>query len=182
MSGWLSDDAIRRGLAMAALPGRLEVLGGQGYPHGHGHAPRAPGPLVLLDGAHSPPKMAALARAIRTLFPGRRVIGVLAANRGHDLRATLAEIAPLLSAAVVTRYDVETDFGRGTAFEPAAIAEALAAVPREVVQEMEPARALARGRALAAADRDEAIVLVTGSLYLVGQLRAPTPARPHVRG
>src|SRR5439155_17245763 len=49
------DDAIRAGLKAAFIPGRLEVV----QQH----------PLVILDGAHNPPKGAALRAALASLFP-----------------------------------------------------------------------------------------------------------------
>lgn len=155
--GWdVSDAAIRTGLETTVVPGRLEIATRE--------------PLVVLDGAHSPPKMAALAAAVRRLFPGRRIVAALAAKRGHDLLATLRHLAPLLRAAVATRYEAAADFGTGTAVAAEDLADTLRAAggPREIAVEPDAAAAL---RAAMDVAEPDGIVLVTGSLYLVGQLR-----------
>src|SRR5262249_35682091 len=82
-----ADAAVRDALRSVAVPGRLEVLGGD--------------PLLVLDGAHNPAKMSALASALTDVYPGRAVVGVLAFKRGHDLPATLQAIVPRLRAAVL---------------------------------------------------------------------------------
>jgi len=162
----VSDDAIRRALATTAVPGRLEMMPGS--------------PPVLFDGAHSPPKMAALAATLRDVLPNRPLVAVLASKRGHDVDATMHELAPLLRAAVVTRYDASADFGGNTAHPPDALADTLRHVggPNMIHIEPDAARAFVLAQQMAS-ELPDAIVLVTGSLYLVGQLRdLVTPPLP----
>lgn len=156
--GWeVGDAAIRAGLETTDVPGRLEIASRE--------------PLVVLDGAHSPPKMAALAAALPRLFPGRRIVALLAAKRGHDLLATLRHLAPLVDAAVATRYDAAADFGTGTAVAAEDLAATLRAAggPADIAVESDAAVALRTARDLAG---PAGLTLVTGSLYLVGQLRS----------
>ncbi len=156
----IPDDAVRRALASARVPGRLEVAAGT--------------PDLVLDGAHSPPKMAALVVATRTLFMNRKIVGLVAFKKGHDLAATLSHLAPLLDAAVVTRFDMSADFGTGTAHDPEAIAGMLRTLggPDHIMVEEDATQALQRARGLAVDPLDgRGLVLVTGSLYLVGQVR-----------
>ena len=148
--------AIRAALAAAEIPGRLEIVDTR--------------PLVVLDGAHNPAKMAALAAALETLFPGRRITGVLAFKRGHDLAATLEPILPLLDRAVLTRFDAETDFGPGQSVEPERVAALCTAAGFPDLWQIEPDPRRAVDRARAAAG-PEGLVCVTGSLYLVGAVR-----------
>jgi dihydrofolate synthase/folylpolyglutamate synthase len=151
------SETIRRALGAVGVPGRLEVLGGA--------------PLLVLDGAHNPAKMAALGSALPAIFPERRVVGVLAFKRGHDLLATLREIAPRLDSAILTTFDATTDFGRGQTVDPADVDAILAAnnveLPRRVVQD--PIEAVQS--ALATSEPGQ-VVCVAGSLYLVGVVRA----------
>jgi dihydrofolate synthase/folylpolyglutamate synthase len=153
----VSAEEIRRALAKVAVPGRLEVLGGA--------------PLLVLDGAHNPSKMAALAAALDAVFPRRRVVGVLAFKRGHDLLATLREIAPHLDSAILTTFDATTDFGRGQAVNPSDVEAALAAsdvrLPRRIV--LDPTEAVSAALTTSGSGQ---VVCVTGSLYLVGAVRA----------
>lgn len=152
----VSDDALRRALASVEVPGRLEVVGRE--------------PLVLLDGAHNPAKMAALSRALSTLYPDRPITGVLAFKRGHDVEATLEKIVPRLRRAILTRFDAETDFGRGQSVEAETVADLCARIRPDLERyvEVDPHRAV-RLALEAAGPRD--VVCITGSLYLVGAVR-----------
>ena len=152
----VTDDAIRRGLAAARMPGRLEVIQQL--------------PTVVLDGAHNPEKMRSLAAGLHDLFPGRRptlVVGVLAAKQADEV---LAEVVPLAATVIVTSPLV---LGK-----PAVPADHLADVCRrlggDVVVEPDLQAAMARAQVLAG---DHGLICVTGSLYMVGQARelwAPT--------
>jgi dihydrofolate synthase / folylpolyglutamate synthase len=128
-------------------------------------------PTLVLDGAHNPDKMAALSDALRAVFHWRHLIAVLAFKRGHDAKASLSSLAPMLDRAVLTRFQANTDFGKDTAQSTSEIAGALASLGAECdIQAEEPAEAALASAMAGAADDD--LVLVTGSLYLVGQLRA----------
>jgi len=148
--------ALRRGLARATLPGRLQVL--QRDPH------------LVLDGAHNP----AAAHALAHHLGGQRwpwvglVLGVLA---DKDVAGVAAPLAPLADLVVATEPPSPRRL-------PAAhLAQALKGHAPRV--EVEPSPAAAVARALRAAPR-EGLVLVTGSLYLVGAVLAsrafPSPA------
>lgn len=178
---WLStrgisvpEAATRSALARVRVPGRIEQFLAEGAA-GEAATLRLATPAdadarrLVLDGAHNPDKMAALAATLRASFHWRRLIGVLSFKRGHDHRATMAEIAPLLDGAYLTRFVAVTDFGRDSAEETASLARDwrdIGGGPLEV--EADPLRAVSR--ALAEADPLD-LVVVTGSLYLVGQVR-----------
>jgi dihydrofolate synthase/folylpolyglutamate synthase len=153
-----SEDAIRAGLAAARLPGRVEAMPDQ-------RAPR-----IVLDGAHNPDKVAALATDLRGLLgvpSGARLVvlfGALADKRGGEM---LRRLVPHADALVVTAPRVLA--------KPAAPPERLAEAARAagfrgpVVVEPDPSAALETALALAVGGED--VVLVTGSLYLVGNVR-----------
>jgi dihydrofolate synthase/folylpolyglutamate synthase len=158
MHGGLSVDetSIRRALAEVTVAGRFEIMREQ--------------PLLLLDGAHNPDKMAALTNTLTALYPGRGVIAVLAFKKGHDIVETLRTLDPLLNCAVLTRFEATTDFGRGQAVEPASIDAALKSLTSSARRIVEPDPIIAIQRAIAeATPRD--VIVVTGSLYLVGVIR-----------
>ena len=141
------EDAVRRGLASAAWPGRLAV------------ARRAP--LVILDGAHNPAGAAALERELPAIVAGRPTTLVFAVMRDKEWCGILDRLLPHVRRAIVTRVGP-----RGA--DPAELAAAVGGrVPTEVVDDAR--RAVAD--AVATAAPDEA-VLVTGSLYLVGEAYA----------
>jgi dihydrofolate synthase/folylpolyglutamate synthase len=152
----VTETAIRNGLSQTHMPGRMEIVGSH--------------PTLLLDGAHSPPKMTSLAEALRSLFPGRRITGVLAFSQGHDAAATLSVLAPLLSRAILTSFNAISDYGSRHAQPPEALAALLAErfPPVERHIEMDPFHAVELAKSMTG---PEDLVCVTGSIFLVGQVR-----------
>jgi dihydrofolate synthase/folylpolyglutamate synthase len=153
----LDPDAVREGFAAVTSPGRLEVVSRQ--------------PLVLLDGAHNPAGARALAEALLSEFVVERRILVVACLADKDIRGILQALAPATGRLVVTT-------NRSPRAAPAERlrkeAEALG-----LHAEVAPDVATAVGRAVDAAADTEAVV-VTGSLYTVGEARdllmGPGPA------
>ena len=147
------DEAeLRRGMADARWPGRLELL----TTASHGR--------VLLDGAHNPAGARALAAALAELGM-RRFALVFGAMRGKRVSAILRALAPLEPCPVFTAV---ADRGART---PAS----LLAAWRRSAPAGDPGRiaaSLTEALAVAAASRtgDQPIV-VAGSLYLVGAVR-----------
>lgn len=145
---------LEAGLAAVRSPGRLEIL--------------ERGPLVLVDGAHNPAGMAALRRAIDEEFADRRpwylVVGCLG---GRDRAALLAHWKGLEVARVVV---CEPDSPRRVPADVLAEDVRALGYPADVVPDVPDAVAYARE--LAGNDGStEAAVLVTGSLYVVGEAR-----------
>lgn len=132
-----------------ALPGRFEVLSHQ--------------PLVVLDGAHNPPAAEVVAQTLDTAFhtTGRRllVLGMLA---DRDPAAFLDALETVRVDAVVT-CTVPSPRAASAADLAAVVSRRGLAV--EVVDD--PTEAVRRAIDAAA---DDDLVLVTGSLYLVGAL------------
>lgn len=151
----LTEDALRAGLAACRIPGRLE------------HYPGSP--AILLDGAHNPQKMAALAAALQTLYPTTRPVCVVALRQGHDPVATLAPLLTVAGALVLTQVGASTDWGNEQSVDPQRLREAVGTHPGLAVLVRPVAgQALDEARMLAGAN---GLVCVTGSLYLVGELR-----------
>jgi dihydrofolate synthase/folylpolyglutamate synthase len=148
-------DAWRHLDAEAALPGRMELL-----EEGR----------VLLDGAHNPEKAGALAALLRRRGYERVVLVLGKVGSGSPV-PILEALAPIAEAVVTTEPEMPA--------RPVARAEVLAGEARRLglpaVAEPDPARALAVARreseARAVAGAPVPIV-VTGSLFLVGQVRS----------
>ncbi len=116
---------------------------------------------MVLDGAHNPAGIARLARELPAVVEDRRVVLVFAVMADKAWEAMLEPLLPRVARVLVTRV------GRRGA-DPAVLAAALAArVPTETFADP---RAAVRA-ALAGTAPDEA-VLVTGSLFLVGEAHA----------
>jgi dihydrofolate synthase/folylpolyglutamate synthase len=159
-------DARRTGYATATWPGRLELVD---------HAGRE----VLLDGAHNPSGAAALARALIDLRPhlakGRPslVMATMADKDVAGIVAALADCPALADARVVcTTVDVPRAL---PAAELAARWKA-AAPDRAVIVSPDSGAALDAALSTAAGP-----VIVAGSLYLVGEVRARIVDDPALR-
>lgn len=144
----VSETAIREGLSRTYWPGRFEMVGGD--------------PLIILDCAHNPDGAMALASSVRELLDARHlilVVGILRDKRVEDIIGQLAPIA----AEVITTEPLSP-----RAIDAVSLAEVVRRKNRAVTAEPSISRALAH--ALSVARRDD-VILVAGSIYLVGEAR-----------
>jgi dihydrofolate synthase/folylpolyglutamate synthase len=144
----ISPDVIREGIAATIWPGRLEKL----------HS----GPDVYLDGAHNPGAARELAGFWEQQFANRKIFLLYGALRDK----AVDEVAGILFPHVAEVVFTEPRTSR--AISAAQLAEIAAhhASSSVVMADAEQALDYALGKAAA----DDAI-FITGSLYLVGQLR-----------
>ncbi len=154
----LDPGVVTEAMAEVTSPGRMEVVGRR--------------PLCLLDGAHNPAGARAAGATLDEEFGAiRRRVVVMGLLQGRDPVEMLEALGvPPLGAVVACRPPSPR------AMPPAEVAAAARrlGVAAEVVDD--PVAALARARARA---RSEDLVLVTGSLYVVGAVRAGLRGRPH---
>ena len=147
--GWhLPDDALRRGLAAARWPGRMEVL--------------RRSPAVLLDGAHNPQGAQVLADAVRRYFPDQPVVLVTAILADKDAEPMAAAFAQFASSVLTTQPPMLTA-RELTPPDRLAALFARHGVPAEPCPDWREAL----DRALAS----ECVVVIAGSLYLAGAVR-----------
>jgi dihydrofolate synthase/folylpolyglutamate synthase len=144
----LVDDAIYSGLAAVRWPGRLERI--------------AERPDVYLDGTHNPAGARELAGFWQEYFNGRAIHLVFGSVRDKAVDEVAGLLFPHAASVILTAART------ARAVSPPALADLVAhhAANVEVVAEPE----LAFERALERAHPADA-VFVTGSLYLVGDLR-----------
>ncbi len=148
--------AIRDGIQRARWPGRLEKA--------------AERPLIILDGAQNRASAAALAAAVKRFFPGRKIILVFGCSQDKDVEGMATELLPGAEAAILTCAD------NPRALAPSEIRKRLAGSGREfpLTRTVGEAVALARERA-----REEDLILITGSLYLVGEAMKTLKIEPY---
>ncbi len=162
----ITAQAVRTGLALVELPGRFQIVPGQ--------------PALVLDVAHNPQAVAALALNLDAMGFFPRTHAVFGAMRDKDIAGLLPRIAPLVDAWHCC--DLPTARA-ATADELAVLVrEASAARPEVTVQAHPEGPAAALRAALAAADPTDRIV-VFGSFYTVGgvlQEGLPRLAAAHV--
>ena len=150
-----TDDQIATGLAGARWPGRMELLS----PLGHTD--------ILLDGAHNPAGVAALAASLADLLPHMSdgpptvLIGVLANHWQEGMLDPLADALPR-AALFATRVP-----GSTASLEPPRVALAWGAGATPIA---DTDRAI--NAALERSATSGGPLIVCGSLYLVGYVRA----------
>jgi dihydrofolate synthase / folylpolyglutamate synthase len=144
----ISEPAISAGIRTARWPGRLQVVQHQ--------------PLIVLDGAHNPAAARELATFVRQQFPQKRVRLVYASMRDKSIEQISAALFPLAADVFLTRTDVSR-----AAPPEEILARACSSGGRAII-EPDPVEAVER--ACDASDDDD-VVLVAGSLYLVGAVQ-----------
>jgi len=151
---------VEEALASVRVPGRFEIV--------RRH------PLVILDGAHNPDAAEAVAFTLDEEFAAAKsrvlVLGML---RGHDLEGTLAAFELDRSRLVIA---CAPDWPKAVPVEDLAKAATNLGANVEVVPRVAEAVDVAIATAL-----DDDAVLVTGSLYVVGEARAALRAAGYVQ-
>jgi dihydrofolate synthase/folylpolyglutamate synthase len=149
------------GLAVASLPGRVEILGRR--------------PWLVVDGAHTEQSARALAAALAGL-PRARIHLVLSISAGKQTAAILDALLPHADVVTVTRAEPARSLA------PADVAAAVRARRGDLELRVVPNPHLAVRAAAEALGPDDCLC-ATGSVYLAGiarkvllQNRAPGPA------
>jgi dihydrofolate synthase / folylpolyglutamate synthase len=149
-----SDEMIRAGLAETQWPGRFQVIPGK--------------PTLILDGAHNPAAAAALAATLEKHCAGQAVTLILGINRDKDCETVCRTL--LARATEVLTVQVPSE----RTSNPAELAQ--------LCQRLAPKVRVRNANTLAAAldevrGRDGTVV-ITGSLFLVGETLALLQKRP----
>ena len=144
----ITDDAVMRGIAETVWPGRLEKLQSD--------------PAVYLDGAHNPGAARELAHFLEQNFAGRKVWLVYAALRDKAVDEVAGLLFPHAAEVIFTAPRISRAVSAPQLAEIAGHHAARFSVIPDAQRAFE--------RALAQAAPEDAI-FITGSLYLVGQLR-----------
>ena len=157
--GSLDETAVRAAAASTPVPGRFEVVAGTA------------GGEILLDGAHNAGGIEALVESLPAFLAGRPLVAVVSVLDDKDARAMLGGLLALCSGVVFTAS------ANPRAIAPAQLAALAGALPPGVASAVEgdPRRALAVARELAGPG---GVVLATGSIYLVADLKRPAGAGP----
>lgn len=145
----ITAQAVRNGLAMVELPGRFQIVPGT--------------PTLVLDVAHNPQAVAALALNLDQMGFYPRTHAVFGAMRDKDIAGLLMHIAPLVDAWYLT----ELPLPRAAPPDELAAAVRQAAGGREIAVSTHANPASALAAAAAAADPADRIA-VFGSFYTVG--------------
>lgn len=150
----LSDEQIQAGLASAKWPCRFELV--------------QTNPPVILDGAHNEAGMTALVQALAEskIHSHQPIILVLGATEGHQSSNMIAALAPLKARLQET---ILTKSKSPRALSPYLMMEDVSLLSKnENAQSVSDALCIAKKRAIAS----NALIVVTGSLYVCGEARS----------
>lgn len=136
-------NAAKPGLERVEWPGRFQRAGER----------------FILDGAHNPAAAQQLAATWQEVFGTGKATLILGVMRDKDVRGVCAALAPV--AARVFAVTVQNP--------RSSLAPDLAAVVRSVAPDLEVGEFAHLGEAIAAAERHAELVLIAGSLFLVGE-------------
>jgi dihydrofolate synthase/folylpolyglutamate synthase len=142
-------EAARTGLASARWPGRLEEVSRQ--------------PTVVLDGAHNPGGVAVLLASLDSLYPGRRIHAVFGVVADKDRAPMMRGLFPRCASVHLTPLETPRSLAPERYIEEA---RALCADVRAYAG-LDDALAGAKAAAM-----EGDVILCTGSLFLVGAIRA----------
>jgi dihydrofolate synthase / folylpolyglutamate synthase len=154
--GELDPGAVATAAAETLVPGRLQVVDSE--------------PVTVLDGAHNPEGMAALAEALDDPFAAglEPVVAVVSILDDKDAAGMLSILLPKCDTLVLTASQNPRALPPPTL---QSLAGQLGELPCEVIRE--PHAALDRAREIAGPG---GLVLATGSIYLVADLLRPAGA------
>ncbi|MBV8217971.1 MAG: hypothetical protein JO325_05885 [Solirubrobacterales bacterium] len=154
--GELNPGAVAAAAAEILVPGRLQAID--------------EAPLTLLDGAHNPDGIAALAEALAEPWAAGHdcVVAVISILDDKDAAGMLSQLLPLCDGLVLTASQNPRALPPPTL---QSLANQLGGPPSEVIRD--PRAALERARQIAGPG---GLVVATGSIYLVADLLRPAGA------
>jgi dihydrofolate synthase/folylpolyglutamate synthase len=134
-----------KGIEHAIWPGRLEQI--------------SPNPDIILDGAHNPAGARALAHYLERFYAGRKIWMIYGAMRDKAVDEIAGVLFPVASELVLTAPN------NGRALRPEALRELAGRgrIASDIAAAIEAVRAEIS---------EEDVVIITGSLFLVGEARA----------
>jgi dihydrofolate synthase/folylpolyglutamate synthase len=160
------DNAVTAALTLRALGVSTDGIAETRWPGRIEHV--SPNPDIILDGAHNPAGARALARYLERFYGGRKIWLVYGAMRDKAIEEVAGVLFPLASELILTAPDTSR------ALRPEALAEF--ACRGHIEANVEAAIDYARTHAA-----EEDVIVITGSLFVVGEARkfflAPTGGR-----
>jgi dihydrofolate synthase/folylpolyglutamate synthase len=145
----ITPESIERGIRETRWPGRFQVL-----------PARAGWPEMVLDVAHNPAGAWALRSALSERYDNRPLIFVFGAMRDKAISEMTEILFPLAERVIATRPE------NPRSASPEEIQQAGSRTGAEIEAVAEIGAALERARAGAG---PESVMVVTGSIYLVGE-------------
>ncbi len=144
----ISDDAVRQGILDAHWPGRLEKT--------------QESPAVILDGAQNAESARKMIAGVKRHFHYEKLYLVLGVSSDKDLDGILSELMPEVFCLIATQSR------NPRALPAASVAEHAKDFGKDVLTEPAAFAALEKAKSIAGIHD---LILVTGSLFLVGEIK-----------
>jgi dihydrofolate synthase/folylpolyglutamate synthase len=150
---------LKQALATASFPGRFELM-------------RTASGEIILDGAHNPAKLKAFIAALERLYPGEKKVFLVAFKKHKEIADLVRIIRPAASRIIFTEFQQTTDLSMRAATPWKELMRQLKETNDvSETDQFIPSSTEALEVALGLAQREQWILVVTGSLYLVGEIR-----------
>jgi dihydrofolate synthase/folylpolyglutamate synthase len=141
-------DSVRKGLYNTVWPGRMEVLCRK--------------PLIVIDGAQNAASAAVLKSAVRSIFRYRELILVFGVSRDKDISGISAHLSGFAHKVILTKADTPR------AAAPEYLRKYFPQEDDNLFVTGGTREAIVKAVQIA---RKEDLILVTGSLFVVGEIR-----------
>lgn len=156
----ISDEAIRDALSSAYFPGRFEII------ENNLSITKS---TIILDGAHNPAKMMAFITQLHFLYPNKKKIFIIAFKKNKDIDRMVQEIIDEADIIIATKFSISTTY-MAFAMEAKDVAEIIRNKNSDINLLIKSSATLSLKKAIDIA-KVEDLIIVTGSLYLVGEVK-----------
>ena len=129
---------------------------------------------LVLDGAHNPTKMKAFLSALKKLYPRQRKIFIIGFKFDKDIPKMLKQILEVADILIITQFKAKTDTSNNASTDALNIKHQILKIKHDgkvVVVEKDSKKALDKALTIEQFS-NSTIIVVTGSLYLVGEIRS----------
>lgn len=153
--------AIQEGLKNARIPGRFEIM--------------QKSPMVILDGAHNADKFASLINQFNGNIKNKRIWVLFSSTDGDKINTTLKGITELADEIICTRHSMT--------FRKAANPKDLLNVIKKIKPKYKPKYFLIAQEGfdyIIKNAKSDDIIVVTGSLYMIGLIRERWISENHI--
>ena len=130
---------------------------------------------LVLDGAHNPTKMKAFLTTLKVLFPKQKKIFLVGFKFDKDITKMLKQITKVADKIIVTEFDRATDMAVSSSADVLNLKSQISNLKSDakVIVEKDSKKAIDKALNILISQylNIPAIIVVTGSLYLVGEIR-----------
>ncbi|RUS47635.1 folylpolyglutamate synthase/dihydrofolate synthase family protein [Cohnella sp. AR92] len=154
----VDEETLSEALKQTVWPGRLELVSSS--------------PRILVDGAHNPEGMEALANALEDVYSydSLNVMLAMMPNKNHE--QTLKHILPMVNSLIVTEPDFHRKMSAADLAELTKRLQSELGGPRNIVVEPDWRQALDLLGKMAEQEGERTLSVVTGTLYLIADVRS----------